>query len=584
MTSAEALDRERISGAMASSGDASRWRWFWLACIAMSIPMVIPYLIGMWDFEHYQYFPFVFLVVGYLAYTRSDGIFRAPRGWAGWTAVAIGVLCVVGSLLAPSAWLAGVAFVIFSMACLHSMQGEDDRSLLAAGLPLLMLIQLPVGLDNWLITRLQRITTQLASVILDIVTVPHAVSGNIIELPSRELFVAEACSGIQSVFTLAFLACVLIGWNRRRLWMTPFYLVIAMLLAVAGNVIRVTTVALAEAWGGIDLASGWQHEMVGYFALGISGLLLLSFDQLIITLLHPISTGSSEMVLNPLIRGWNFLVADWRYTDEETGYGYRPERKRDRKRSSDVWLNRFVMGRVGWYAVLGFVVIVTLGAATQATRVEVNRDPEPIIRSSLVLDPTADLLQGDYRVMTVTDHESTRNGAEPRLGRNADLWQAQVGPYTGQLVVSQTYSGWHELCTCYENLQWDLVDREVSQAEMETSTTDEAESFVTARFKRPDGTYGYLMFTAVNHDGTVPPAPSSFGAFGARFFSRLERHGVVEQKDLVMLQFWMVTPEKLDADVLKRAQQDFVDIRSRIADAIGGGSGAPASAEGGPSA
>ncbi|MGZ7227087.1 archaeosortase/exosortase family protein, partial [Streptococcus pyogenes] len=76
-------------------------------------------------------------------------------------------------------------------------------------------------------------------VLLDAFAVPHAVANNVIQLANRELFVAEACSGIQSVFTLAFLALLMIAWRRRRVWMTPIYLLIACLLAVFANVIRV---------------------------------------------------------------------------------------------------------------------------------------------------------------------------------------------------------------------------------------------------------------------------------------------------------------------------------------------------------
>ncbi len=588
MTSAEAIDRSHADRLFASSEPSLRWRWFWLALLGMCVPMLIPYLLGMWDFEHYQYFPFVFLAVGYLAYTRWDGVFRAPRGWIGWVLVALGITGIVASLLLPSAWLAGVAFVLLAVACLDAMSGPDDRRLVGVGLPLLMLIQLPVGLDRMLIIRLQNATTELSSVVLDIMTVPHAVSGNVIQLASRELFVAEACSGIQSVFTLAFLACVIVAWNRRRLWLTPLYLLIAIVLAVAGNVFRVTAIAAASAWWGADLASGWQHEMIGYLALGAAGLLLLSFDQLVITLLHPTAGGGPETADNPIIRGWNYLVAGWRYSGEETGYGYRPEADiAEDREPRQPWLEKLVLGRVGlgrpgWYALLGSAALITLGAVTQAMRVEVNRDPQPLIRADLLFDPSPGLLEGEYRVLAVDGHESTRDGAEPRLGQNADLWEFRARDpegetLEGQLVVSQTYSGWHELCVCYENLNWDLIDREVCVTDPESMEVDQTGSYVTARFKRPDGQYGYLLFAAVNADGSFAEAPSSWGALGARFFSRLERHGVVNQQDLAMLQLWMVTPGKIEPEMLRDVQLDFMEIRDRVASAITDGAASPAS-------
>lgn len=582
MSTANATDHPPLEQLVTSSGASSRWRAFWLACFVMTVPMLIPYLAGMWDFEHYQYFPFTFLAVGYLVYARWDRTFFGPRGWLGWVLVGLALLLVIGSLQIPSAWLAGVGFVVLSFACLGALRGPDDRSLLVVGLPLLMLIQLPVGLDRLLILRLQGATTELASVCLDVFGVPHAVAGNIIQLSGRELFVAEACSGIQSVFTLAFLACVLVAWNRRRLWLTPLYLVIAGLLAVAGNVLRVTTVALAESLWEMDLADGWRHDLLGYVALAIAAMLLVSFDQLIAMFLHP-ATGAGETVHNPIIRGWNFAVAGWNLTDDEVGYGYgaNPERSPSEP-IRQPWLDRVVFGTVAWKYALGLVALVTLGGVAQAMRVEVNRDPEPLIREYTLIEPPADLLAGDYEVIKITDHTSVRGGVEPRLGQNADIWTCSIGDrgqLQGQFVLSQAYSGWHELCICYDNLDWDRIEREVGTVEPDSAAASAddnpdaptelmPESFVTARFNRPDGQYGYLLFTAVNADGTVPAPPSSLGALGARLFSRLERHGVVDQQDLVMFQLWVVTPGKLDSELLEQLRADFVRARGRVAAAM----------------
>lgn len=574
MSATEVFDRNRAGRLFSGSDVAVRWRWFWLALLGMCVPMLVPYLAGLWNFEHYQYFPFVFLAVGYFVYTRWDRVFRAPRGWLGWGLVTLGVLGIVGSVLVPSAWLAGFSFVILALACLDSMSGEADRRLIGAGIPLLMLVQIPLRLDRSLIIRLQRATTELSSVVLDIVTVPHAVAGNVIQLASRELFVAEACSGIQSVFTLAFLACVIVAWNRRRIWLTPVYLLIAVILAVAGNVFRVTAIAAGSAWWGVDLASGWQHELIGYLALAVAGLMLLSFDQLVVTLLHPTNVGSGEMAYNPIIRVWNFVVAGWRHSGDETGYGYRPETDVDHVRAKrEPWLEKFVLGwagpgRLARYAMLGVAALVIVAGATQAMRVEINRDWQPLISSELLVNPSSDLIEGQYRVMTVDGHQAVRDGSEPRLGQNADLWDFRVGELAGQLVISQTYSGWHELTVCYEILDWNLVDREVCNADPESVVTDEEGSFITARFKRPDGQYGYLLFTAVNADGTIPEAPSSWGATGTVWLDRLQRHGMIQRQNLAMLQLWMVTPEKISPKLLQDVQADFVEIRGRLAAAI----------------
>jgi hypothetical protein len=108
----------------------------------------------------------------------------------------------------------------------------------------------------------------------------------------------------------------------------------------------------------------------------------------------------------------------------------------------------------------------------------------------------------------------------------------------------------------------------------ENNPGDPPTSFITARFKNNQDEFGYLLFSAVNENGTIPDAPGNFGAFQARLKSRLEREGIITAKELAMVQIWVVSPQKIPAELLAKLQSDFVEIRSRIAtsmvqDAIG---------------
>ncbi|MEM1228675.1 MAG: exosortase U [Planctomycetota bacterium] len=569
------------------AGDSMRWTYFWGALAAMAIPMMVPYLLAMWDQPHYQYFPFVFVVVGFLAWQRSDKSLHEPRGFLAWSLIGCGLLGLVAAVFLPSAWMAGLSFVLLATACLHSLRSAGSgRSLLGLAIPLIMLVQAPVGLDNMLITRLQRITTQLGSVTLDIIGVPHAVSGNILQLADRELFVAEACSGIQSVFTLAFLACVIVVWRQRRGWLTPLYLLISVILAVAGNTLRVTMVAVAHHFWGLDWASGFQHDLLGYFTLALAGLFLLSFDHLVQTVLHPVSSDGRDSADNLFLRAYNYFVSDFKFSNDDEGtYGnYGRREQKDEVTNRADWLNGLIMNKVGWIATMVIIGICFVASLVQSTRVEVNRAPELLLREVVLFEPQPELLaSSDLSTIEITDHQVTRDGSEPRLGQNADLWGFNAGNLSGQIVVSQTYSGWHELCVCYQNMNWQLLDRDVTEpieilsrgkGQMEAKTdiieSDASgdESFVTARFRREDGNYGYLFFTAVHEDGSIPDAPSTYGAFGSRFLSRLERYGAISQQNLVMLQMWVVSPEKIPRKLLDALRVDFVQIRSRVSEQL----------------
>ncbi|QDV63211.1 exosortase U [Crateriforma conspicua] len=547
----------------------SKWMWFWGGLFAACVPLLIPYFADMWAAPHYQYFPFVFLAVGALIYTRSDRQYYPPAGWLGWSLVVLGIATLALAIVNQAVWLGGFAFVLIGIAFVASLRGDEDISLLALGFPLLMLVKLPLNLDTLLIQNLQNLTTELSSVMLDVFGVSHAIEGNIIKLADRELFVAEACSGIQSVFTLAFLASLLVAFLRRRLWLAPFYLAIAILLAVAGNVVRVTTVALAAVWNGTDLSSGISHDILGYTTLALAAALLLSFDQLIITLLHPVEFTSDGMLDNPLVRFWNFLVSDAPQPDQRSSYRSFDESESRRYRNQQLpgWMQSAIENPLVRYGFVGVAGLLMLASIGQLVRMQSRAPTQTVHSSDALFAPAPDMWGDGFEIFQFSDHTTARDGNNPRLGENADLWQVQVGELVGQVVLSQPYSGWHELCVCYQNLDWELVNRDVVDdvdIKVMPELSDD-ESFVTARFKRPGGQEGLLMFSAVSYDGSIPSSPGSFGAFGSRLFGRLDRNGIIDQTDIMMFQFWLPTPKKLDNKVIRQLQEEFVKARAVVA-------------------
>src|SRR5436853_413288 len=70
-----------------------------------------------------------------------------------------------------------------------------------------LLIPPPLNLDQRLVTRLQTFTARQSSRLLDQLGVLHVMQGNVVVIPHKHLLVEEACSGINSLFSM--LACTL---------------------------------------------------------------------------------------------------------------------------------------------------------------------------------------------------------------------------------------------------------------------------------------------------------------------------------------------------------------------------------------
>ena len=190
---------------------------------AFCLPGLLLYFQLLWSRTHYQFFPFVLLFIGWMIYQRQQehGPISVTRSsFAGdaclWLALpfflfhlavfdidfaAIGCFFVASSLLVRLRDHDGVAFAKTMM------------------LPLAIVVRPPFNLDMQLIAHLQRMTSVLTGWVLDAIGILHVRSGNVITIPTRiePLMVEEACSGVQSLFTLIFIATAWSVWSQRRL-------------------------------------------------------------------------------------------------------------------------------------------------------------------------------------------------------------------------------------------------------------------------------------------------------------------------------------------------------------------------------
>ena len=551
------------------SGPIAKWKYFWLMLLIVSLPMVFPYFTELWQKERYRYFPFVLLSIGYFLHQRWDREFGAPKGWASWLGIAAGFAMVTFGCSVASPWVASIGFVIFATMFLATSRGPMDASLIGLAVPLFLLVRLPLGYDQILVLRLQGITTSLSSVLLDLIAVPHAVANNVIQLTTRELFVAEACSGIQSVFTLMFLSTLLIAANRRPLWLAPLYLMIGMVLAIAANVIRVTSVALADVWFSFDLAEGWTHEILGYAALVSAILFLLSFDQLIVAMLHPVEPQTSEGNRNILVDAWNFMVC--RNNNQENGGVSGPIVAivgQTKERGILLW--QAAWARRGLIAISS---VLALTSAAQALRLQGPITFGSVSTAAIFLPSPDSFDQFKSDHLDIERHEQHLGGSNPRLGDNADIWFCNVlgeENAQAQFVVSQPYTGWHELCHCYERTNWLLVSREIRGRLTGTTELGDPDPHVDhtglgpyaiARFKHNDE-FAYLLYSGLDEFGDVVKPPPTPGRLGNRLLDNLYEPETVKQ--LAMLQMLVVTKTKLEPSKLSGIADDFLRMRRTV--------------------
>ena len=119
------------------------------------------------------------------------------------------------------------------------------------------------------------LASELGETLIGWMGIPVVRTGNLLQLPSQTLDIADACSGIRSLMSLAFLSLVYAYFSDKRPWMRWALLIATIPIAIGANAIRVAvTGQLSE----IDtkLAQGTYHEMEGYvvFIVALAALLL----------------------------------------------------------------------------------------------------------------------------------------------------------------------------------------------------------------------------------------------------------------------------------------------------------------------
>jgi exosortase len=242
----------------------------------VNLPM-LNRLVSLWlteeDMAHALFVP---LVAGYAVWQSRDVLSRLAVGVfpAGLLICAFAtVMNLAGSLagevlLTRLSWLltvAGILYCFFGLAIL--------RALAFPLLLLLFAIPIPQVLYTALTGWLQSIASILSERIFDFLDFTVVRQGNILELPGQKLSVAEACSGIRSVFSISFLVAVYLYFAEDRSFARWIVAVATLPTTVFINALRIVITGIVGqhdpvfALGLFHATAGWVLSLAGFIIL-----------------------------------------------------------------------------------------------------------------------------------------------------------------------------------------------------------------------------------------------------------------------------------------------------------------------------
>jgi exosortase len=464
-----------IASKQSTSALASRSRSILFAVMLAHVPMLLSYFRTLWSYQHFQFFPFALVACVLLFRNRIDWN-RIRLSKASWVLLLADLAFVVLSCAVGSPWLAVVGFAcsVWALAC-ASVDATSERRPWELGLLFLSVVRPPAGLDLEIVQKLQSFTTVISSDLLDRLGVLHIRSGNLIELPTKRLFVEEACSGVQSLFAILFVGLLVIAVRRRSPLHAFALLCSTAICAIPMNIARVVLIALAwDSWQ-LDLSEGTGHTVLGYVLLAVAAVLVLSADRCWRFLSEPISTEwrtsyGQRQSPNPIMSAWDWCWSNFR---SATATGL------------DSYKLTFVASAVVSIACCGWQC-VSLFAGEVAS-----------------LQVPAQLFAGAQLPKTLGTLELKKRDSEQRSrsnnqGQYSENWRYEMAGQDCLIACDYPFTGWHSLETCYTGIGWQVEDKQL--------VGDPDWPAMAISLSKPGGERGYLVYSFFDGQGrTVRP-------------------------------------------------------------------------------
>lgn len=526
------------------------------------MPFFVQHLLNLWQYRpHYEFFPVVLAAFACLAWRwwPNHAIHTRASRWTARLVLLLGFTILAASVVLFSPWLGAIATVVSAGGLLLLLLGwAAVGRLLTVWLLLWLVIPPPWRLDDGLIRLLQSLTARASSSLLEMVKVDHLLAGNVFRLPDRELFVAEACSGVNSQLVLIAVSVVL-AVALRRSWLHAILLVASSVFwSAVFNTVRVNLIVVAVVQWDIDLSGGWRHQVLGHTLALIGFLLLLSTDRLLAGLLAPVldfrrtdanpDSDGMPLAADPLSRMWNRLVASVSRADTGTTHpveGHVPT----------VASGRGMLLAAGPFGCLGVLqLLLLLSPQTPEIHVEglATKFEETWLPSR-----TDNWQRVEYRT-----EERELSSDE---GEFSHVWIYQSGDRIANVSVDFPFLGWHEVTRCYRARGW-LVERR-------TVRRDSAEGpFIEVQLSRPNGEAGYLLFSLFD-GGARSVEPKSTHWTGLR--GKLARsplltligqgHRTISQTQTTLqIQQFIGGNYPLDESQRQTADEVYVEFRRRL--------------------
>jgi exosortase B len=265
---------------------AAEWWPVLLGLLILYAPTFFDLSRDLWNTDEYAHGPLILAVVAYLFWQKRE-VLRpysvTVRPVVGGICLAIGLmLYMLGRSQEILMFEIGSLTPVLAGTLLVMRGWRGLRALRFAVVFALFMVPLPGVLVDSATAPLKQAISSIAENILYEIGYPVGRSGVMLSVGPYQMLVADACSGLYSMFSLSALGLLYLHVMRYRSRLRSGAIIASILpIAFVTNVARVIMLLLVTYHFGEQAGQGFMHECAGIFLFGVALCLLFGVDRLL---------------------------------------------------------------------------------------------------------------------------------------------------------------------------------------------------------------------------------------------------------------------------------------------------------------
>ncbi|HUP28875.1 MAG TPA: exosortase B [Usitatibacter sp.] len=263
----------------------------WIAVLAglaaLYIPTYLELARGLWRDDAYAHGPIVVAVFAWLVWRRRAILLDAssrPAPVSGALSLAAGLaLYLLGRTQSLTVFEVASHIPVIAGAVLMLRGIRGLRALAFPILFLCFLVPLPGFILDALTAPLKGFVSMAVELLLSALGYPVERAGVVLDVGGIQMLVADACSGLNSIYSLFALGLLYTQVSGRPTPARTAIIVASIVpIAVAANILRVLFLVLVTYHFGADASRGWLHDVAGMLVFVSALLMVVGLDKLVV--------------------------------------------------------------------------------------------------------------------------------------------------------------------------------------------------------------------------------------------------------------------------------------------------------------